>query len=214
MPKTTNNARPPSVLEVRLGDTVVGTLTNLPNDQNLFVFDPAYIADANRPVLSLSLYDAYRNLIMNVRPVTRRLPPFFSNLLPEGALREFIAERGEINAQREFFLLWLLGKDLPGAVTEGYAEGYAVTRRNSESSETCVQARSARLTREWNRRSCSIINCREQANALSEPKQCSFAYCQPSIPFNAYRQSLRIKSSFTHLVRDIVLCKGRGNEYA
>jgi hypothetical protein len=36
-------------------------------------------------------------------------------LLPDGALREFIAERREVNAQREFFLLWLLGNDLPGA---------------------------------------------------------------------------------------------------
>ena len=75
MPKIANNTNRPSVLEVRLGETVVGTLTNLPNDQNLFIFDPAYIADDNRPVLSLSLYDAYRNLVTNVRPVTRRLPP-------------------------------------------------------------------------------------------------------------------------------------------
>ena len=52
MPKTTaNNANRPAVLEVSLGDTVVGTLTNLPNDQNLFGFDPTYIADDNRPIL-------------------------------------------------------------------------------------------------------------------------------------------------------------------
>ncbi len=142
MPKTTNNPNRPSVLEVRLGDTVVGTLTNLPNDQNLFVFDPAYIADANRPVLSLSLYDAYRSLVTNVRPVTRRLPPFFSNLLPEGALRQFIAERGEINAQREFLLLWLLGNDLPGAVTVRDAEGHALPP--SEKNPTVFRVRAGR----------------------------------------------------------------------
>ncbi len=113
----------PTVLEVRLAGTVVGTITNLPNDQNLFVFDPTYIADSNRPVLSLSFYDAYRTLTTNVQPVTRRLPPFFSNLLPEGALRQYIAERGEINVQREFFLLWLLGNDLPGAVAVRDVEG-------------------------------------------------------------------------------------------
>src|SRR5258708_5186010 len=124
MPKTkTNNANRPTVLEVSLENTVVGTLTNLPNDQNLFVFDPAYIAAKDRPVLSLSFYDAYRQLIANVRPVTRRLPPFFSNLLPEGQLRQYIAEHGEINAQREFFLLWLLGDDLPGAVKVRDVEG-------------------------------------------------------------------------------------------
>lgn len=142
MPKTTNNTNRPSVLEVRLGETLVGTLTNLPNDQNLFVFDPAYIADANRPVLSLSFYDAYRNLVTNIRPVTRRLSPFFSNLLPEGALRQFIAERGEVNAQREFLLLWLLGNDLPGAVTVRDAEGRALPP--SEKNPTVARARAGR----------------------------------------------------------------------
>jgi serine/threonine-protein kinase HipA len=142
MPKTANNTNRPSVLEVRLGEALVGTLTNLPNDQNLFVFDDAYIADANRPVLSLSFYDAYRNPIPDVRPVTRRLPPFFSNLLPEGALRQFIAERGEVNAQREFFLLWLLGNDLPGAVTVRDAEGR--TLPPSEKNPGVTRARAGR----------------------------------------------------------------------
>ena len=142
MPKTANNTNRPSVLEVRLGETLVGTLTNLPNDQNLFVFDSAYVADADRPVLSLSFYDAYRNPITNVRPVTRRLPPFFSNLLPEGALRQFIAEHGEVNAQREFFLLWLLGNDLPGAVTVRDAEGR--TLPPSEKNPTVARARTGR----------------------------------------------------------------------
>jgi serine/threonine-protein kinase HipA len=142
MPKTANNTNRPSVLEVRLGETLVGTLTSLPNDQNLFVFDSAYVSDENRPVLSLSFYDAYRNPITNVRSVTRRLPPFFSNLLPEGALRQFIAEHGEVNAQREFFLLWLLGNDLPGAVTVRDAEGRALPP--SEKNPTVARARAGR----------------------------------------------------------------------
>src|SRR3984885_14937145 len=142
MPKTANNTNRPSVLEVRLGETLVGTLTNLPNDQNLFIFDSAYVSDENRPVLSLSFYDAYRNPITNVRPVTRRLPPFFSNLLPEGAMRQCIAERGEVNAQREFFLLWLLGNDLPGAVTVRDAEGRALPP--SEKNPTVARARAGR----------------------------------------------------------------------
>lgn len=118
-----SSARLPSVLEVRLADTLVGTLTNLPNDQNLFVFDAGYISDPNRPVLSLSFLDAYREVRTEVRAVTRRLPPFFSNLLPEGQMRKYIAEHGEVSEQREFFLLWLLGKDLPGAVSVHDIEG-------------------------------------------------------------------------------------------
>src|ERR1700733_4131982 len=124
MPTTkATRASRPSVLEVRLSGIVVGTITNLPNDQNLFVFDAAYIAEENRPVLSLSFYDAFRELRTDVRPVTRRLPPFFSTLLPEGQLRQYIAEHGDLNSQREFFLLWLLGNDLPGAVTVQDIEG-------------------------------------------------------------------------------------------
>ncbi len=44
------------------------------------------------------------------------LPPFFSNLLPEGALREYLANKVNVHPEREFFLLSVLGKDLPGAV--------------------------------------------------------------------------------------------------
>jgi serine/threonine-protein kinase HipA len=111
--KRSTNPSLPSVLEVRLLDTVVGTLTNLPNDQNLFVFDAAYLADPARPILSLSFLDAYGEVRTDVRPVTRRLPSFFSNLLPEGPLREYIAEHGQVNAQREFFLLWLVAGIYP-----------------------------------------------------------------------------------------------------
>jgi serine/threonine-protein kinase HipA len=142
MPKAMNNPNRPSVLEVLLGETLVGTITNLPNDQNLFVFDAAYIADNERHILSLSHYDAYRNLVTSVRPVSRRLPSFFSNLLPEGPLRDYIAKQGEINAQREFFLLWLLGNDLPGAVTVRDAEGRALPP--SEKNPTVTRLRAGR----------------------------------------------------------------------
>lgn len=54
------------------------------------------------------------------RPVTfstrQRLPPWFANLLPEGALRELISRREGVHPDREFFLLRALGGDLPGAV--------------------------------------------------------------------------------------------------
>jgi serine/threonine-protein kinase HipA len=43
--------------------------------------------------------------------------PFFSNLLPEGRMRDYLAERAGVNPEREFFLLWALGSDLPGAIT-------------------------------------------------------------------------------------------------
>jgi serine/threonine-protein kinase HipA len=45
-----------------------------------------------------------------------RLPPWFSNLLPEGLLREWIAADRRVSADREMELLAQVGHDLPGAV--------------------------------------------------------------------------------------------------
>ena len=44
-------------------------------------------------------------------------------MLPEGHLRTYLAERAGVNPVREFFLLWVLGKDLPGAITIRPADG-------------------------------------------------------------------------------------------
>jgi serine/threonine-protein kinase HipA len=51
------------------------------------------------------------------------VPPFFSNLLPEGHLREYLAKRADVNPEREFFLLAVLGADLPGALVIEPLEG-------------------------------------------------------------------------------------------
>jgi len=125
-----SNIERPSVLEVRLNDVRVGTVTNLPYDRNLFVFDEGYIQDANRPVLSLGNYDAQGTLIAAPEEVQTKVPPFFSNLLPEGKLREYVSERGGVKQVREFFLLWLLGTDLPGAVVVQDAEGRILPPRD------------------------------------------------------------------------------------
>lgn len=113
------------VLNVRIYGETIGTLTHVQGDRTLFSFTEAYIADANRPTLGLSFKDDFGGLITD-QPATReRVLPFFSNLLPEGHLREYLAERAGVNPQREFFLLWVLGRDLPGALTIEPAEGEA-----------------------------------------------------------------------------------------
>lgn len=106
-----------SVLDVGLHGTRIGTLTLLPGDQTLFAFGQDYVDDPERPTLSLSFKDILGGLITDVRPVRSRVPPFFSNLLPEGALREYLAKKAGVSPKREFFLLWMLGRDLPGAIT-------------------------------------------------------------------------------------------------
>lgn len=113
----------PQVLEVALYGRRIGTLTLLPGDQTLFVFDQVYVDDHKRPTLSLSFKDVMGELITDVRRTQTRLPPFFSNLLPEGALLEYLATKTGFNPRREFFLLWMLGEDLPGAITARAADG-------------------------------------------------------------------------------------------
>jgi len=112
-----------SVLTVALYGEPIGTLTLLPGDQTLFAFDQGYIDNPDRPTLSLSLKDALGELITDIQPTRTRVPPFFSNLLPEGHMRDYLAKKAGVNSKREFFLLWVLGRDLSGAIAVTPAEG-------------------------------------------------------------------------------------------
>ncbi len=106
-----------SVLEVLLYGEPIGTLTLVPGDRSLFAFNEDYIADEDRPILSLGFKDSLGQIVTEFRPYGPRVMPFFSNLLPEGRMRDYLAERAGVNPEREFFLLWALGSDLPGAIT-------------------------------------------------------------------------------------------------
>lgn len=112
-----------SVLNVLLHDKEIGTLTHLPDDRTLFAFDQSYIDDVHRATLSLSFKDALGELITDIRPTRTRVSPFFANLLPEGPMRDYLAGRARVNPRREFFLLWVLGQDLPGALRIHPADG-------------------------------------------------------------------------------------------
>jgi serine/threonine-protein kinase HipA len=103
-------------LDVFLNDTVVGQITQLPNERSIFTFADSYAENEGRPVLSLGFIGIDGRLAYEPQPTNVRLHPFFSNLLPEGKLREYIATRAEVHAEREFYLLALAGSDLPGAV--------------------------------------------------------------------------------------------------
>lgn len=115
-----------SVLDVRLYGEPIGSLTHLQGDRTIFAFNEDYVDNPQRPTLSLSFKDNLGGLITNIRPTQRVVPSFFSNLLPEGGLRRYLAERAGVNQQREFFLLWVLGLDLPGALSIHPASGEAL----------------------------------------------------------------------------------------
>ncbi len=106
-----------SVLNVKLYDKLIGTLTNLGGDRTIFAFTEEYIADKDRPTLGLSFKDEYGEILTDFRPYQKRVMPYFSNLLPEGHLRKYLAEQAGVNPEREYYLLWALGHDLPGAIT-------------------------------------------------------------------------------------------------
>lgn len=97
----------------------IGVLTSLPDDRNIFTFNQEYIDNPLRPTLSLSFKDEFGNLITDLKPTRTRLLPFFANLLPEGYMREYLASHAKVNPDREFYLLQVLGRDLPGAVSVG-----------------------------------------------------------------------------------------------
>ena len=111
------------VLDVLLHGEPVGTLTHIDGDRTIFGFADAYVANDRRPPLGLGFKDRFGELITEFRPTRTRLLPFFSNLLPEGRMRTYLAERAGVDPAREFFLLWVLGMDLPGAITIQSADG-------------------------------------------------------------------------------------------
>ena len=94
----------------------IGALVHFDDDRMLFVFDPSYAEQSNRDTFSLAYLDSNGDLIDDARTTLRRAPPFFSNLLPEGHLRSYLATKSGVNESRDYPLLVRLGQDLPGAI--------------------------------------------------------------------------------------------------
>ena len=95
----------------------VGSIT-LSEDIIRFQLNDSYIHDANRAVLGLLFEDD----LVAIHRSKVRLPPWFSNLLPEGRLREWIAQDKGVSENQELALLLKVGHDLPGAVRVAEAE--------------------------------------------------------------------------------------------
>lgn len=115
-----------STLNVLLYGEPIATITNVGNDRTLFSFMDSYINDESRPVLGLGFKDSLGGLLTSFKPTQTKLTPFFSNLLPEETMRNYLAERAGVNPAREFFLLWVLGQDLAGAITVEPADDEAL----------------------------------------------------------------------------------------
>tara|TARA_B100000609_G_scaffold199638_2_gene205305 strand:- start:259 stop:2529 length:2271 start_codon:yes stop_codon:yes gene_type:complete len=115
---------------VYLQEEPVGKLTLSQKGEIEFRLLDSYKQMVPRPTLGQTFLD---HLDKEYR-TRMRLIPWFSNLLPEGLLRELVAKQAAVHTEREFFLLHHLGKDLPGAVRvlpEQPLEGFYQHTENS-----------------------------------------------------------------------------------
>lgn len=83
-----------------------------------FRFVDGYFEREGRFVLGLHFEENREALYRSAQ----KLPPWFSNLLPEGILRTWIADQRGVSDRNELELLAEVGHDLPGAVTVVAAE--------------------------------------------------------------------------------------------
>lgn len=122
-------AKTPAVLGVHILDSArgprrVGTLTRDSDGGVAFTVSETYLRDPERPILSLGWYDANSDQGTRDRLAARTqkvavngfLPPWFSGLLPEGALHELVLAEMGPGDHDQFDVLMRLGADLPGAV--------------------------------------------------------------------------------------------------
>ena len=108
-----------SVLKLSLHDRLVGYLAGFQSGKNVLSFAEEFRSDLNRPTFSLITHPMFpRSGKIMAEPWARnqRLHPVLSNLLPEGALKELIAQGLKVHADNEFHILTYLGTDLPGAL--------------------------------------------------------------------------------------------------
>lgn len=109
-----------AALRLSLHGQIVGYVAGYLNGpRNVLSLDPQFSQNPGRPTLTLSFTpQANFERVSKVFPMSTRqqLHPMLSNLLPEGALREVIAQGLKVHQLNEFPLLAYMGLDLPGAL--------------------------------------------------------------------------------------------------
>lgn len=108
-----------NVLQLSIHGVLIGYLAGFKSGRNVLSITDSFKNDPDRPTLSLITHPTFPNAAaLMAAPWVRnqRLHPLLSNLLPEGSLRELIAQGLKVHIDNEFQLLSYLGEDLPGAI--------------------------------------------------------------------------------------------------
>lgn len=108
-----------SVLKLSLHERLVGYLAGFQSGRNVLSVAEKFKSDAGRPTFSLITHPAFphsEKIMSEPWARNQRLHPTLSNLLPEGSLRELIAQGLKVHVDNEFHILSYLGADLPGAL--------------------------------------------------------------------------------------------------
>lgn len=108
-----------NILKLTLHGRLVGYLAGFHNGRNVLSFTDEFRSDADRPTFSLITHPGFprsEQLMAEPWPRKHKLHPTLSNLLPEGSLRELIAQGIKVHVDSEFYLFSYLGEDLPGAL--------------------------------------------------------------------------------------------------
>lgn len=147
-----SNAEEVNVLELSLHGVKVGYLTGYRDGRNILTFAPEFTENSSRPTFTLTTHPDFPNVkTVLAKPWSRRqrLHPVLSNLLPEGALRELLAQYLKIHIDNEFRLLARLGEDLPGALIATPAKPENIPGYVLALGETAVKTGSADETRHF-----------------------------------------------------------------
>jgi len=108
-----------NVLQLSIHGVLVGYLAGFKNGRNVLSMADTFKNNPERPTLSLTTHPNFPNAAkLMAEPWARnqRLHPVLSNLLPEGSLRELIAQGLKVHVDNELHILSYLGEDLPGAI--------------------------------------------------------------------------------------------------
>ena len=108
-----------NVLQLTIHGALIGYLAGFKNGRNVLSIADEFKNNPERPTFSLITHPKFPNATkLMAEPWARnqRLHPVLSNLLPEGSLRELIAQGLKVHVDNEFHMLSYLGEDLPGAI--------------------------------------------------------------------------------------------------